>query len=434
MLMLSSCSFLYTKPVVIWTNRSELASYAELFNAQQNKVRAVIIYKENPAETLRHAKGSDIPDIVIGAWLNNQKVRSYFMPIDYLFTDRLIDTDSFYPHLLEAGKSGTHQYLLPVSFNLPAVIFAEENQQFIENNYMLTLEQIKTAGAAYNKQNNNDIYTRMGFAPRWKPEFLVLAAQMMDSYFHSSGHDIVWTPQALEDSINYLRSWTQTINTSTVAEEDFKFKYLYTPDSKQVLSGRCLFAYVSSKELFAIPPTENENLDFRWICKDNQIPIEDDMVFMGIHRNSCNLAAAEIFMTWFMQEESQRQMLSRITSMNLEASHFGIAGGFSSIRSVTERIFPIYYTQLLANLPPAQSLMQPQSLPFQWESFKNRVILPYLLQANNTELQTSPALLDTLVSQWATEYYKANSSYNSNVLSDTYVIERFVHDYKYEFA
>ena len=125
---------------------------------------------------------------------------------------------------------------------------------------------------------------------------------------------------------------------------------------------------------------------------------------MGIHRNSCNLAAAEIFMTWFMQEESQRQMLSRITSMNLEASHFGIAGGFSSIRSVTERIFPIYYTQLLANLPPAQSLMQPQSLPFQWESFKNRVILPYLLQANNTELQTSPALLDTLVSQWATEY------------------------------
>ena len=401
-LLCCSCAELYTQPVVIWTNSSEFAAYAELFNAQQHKARAVVMYKENPAESLRSGRHESAPDIVAGSWLNNDQVRSVFMPIDYLFTDRLIDAESFYPCLREAGKSGDHYYLLPVSFNLPAVIFAKTNSSLIAHNYMLSLNQIRAAGAQYNRQNDSSAYTRMGFAPRWKSEFLVLAAQIMGADFHGSRQDIVWSQQCLDDSAAYLRSWTADCNTSTAMEEDFKFKYLYTPDNKQVTSGRCLFSYISSRDLFTMPQQERSGIDFRWICEDSRIPIEDDMVFMGIHRDSRNLAAAEIFITWFMQEESQRQMMERIQSMHLETEHFGIAGGFSALRTVTERVFPTYYTTLLANLPPTQSFIPPQQLPFQWESFKTRVLTPYLMQAADTAA-AAPSL-ETLVSQWATEY------------------------------
>ena len=60
---------------------------------------------------------------------------------------------------------------------------------------------------------------------------------------------------------------------------------------------------------------------------------------------------------------------------------FGIAGGFSAVREVNERILPIYYKQLLGNLPPSSLLTVPKNLPAKWESYKKNVILPYIKES-----------------------------------------------------
>jgi hypothetical protein len=102
---------------------------------------------------------------------------------------------------------------------------------------------------------------------------------------------------------------------------------------------------------------------------------------MGIYKNARNQVGATEFISWFFQSENQKNILEAKENMHLETDLFGIAGGFSSIRDVTEHILPIYYNQLLTNLPPAQMLTVPQKLPGRWESYRTLVVEPYIKAA-----------------------------------------------------
>ena len=81
--------------------------------------------------------------------------------------------------------------------------------------------------------------------------------------------------------------------------------------------------------------------------------------------------------------------------MHLETDLFGIAGGFSSLRDVTEHVLPIYYNQLLTNLPPSQMLTVPQMLPARWESYRTLVVEPYIKAViTMADGETTPSLQD----------------------------------------
>ena len=87
------------------------------------------------------------------------------------------------------------------------------------------------------------------------------------------------------------------------------------------------------------------------------------------------------FITWFFQSENQRRILERKEQLELETEKFGIAGGFSAVRDVTEHILPVFYKNLLTNLPPAQMLSVPNQLPARWDSYKSLVVEAYLKEA-----------------------------------------------------
>ena len=57
---------------------------------------------------------------------------------------------------------------------------------------------------------------------------------------------------------------------------------------------------------------------------------------------------------------------------------FGIGGGFSALRPVTEQIFPRFYPDLLGHMPPENFLTPSNILPGNWLILKERVVLPYL--------------------------------------------------------
>ena len=62
----------YEHPVVLWTNQSEFAAYAELFNTLSKDIKVLVVYKENPADMFPPAKDEALPDIVVGPWLKNR--------------------------------------------------------------------------------------------------------------------------------------------------------------------------------------------------------------------------------------------------------------------------------------------------------------------------------------------------------------------------
>lgn len=386
--------------IIIWTGCSEFARYVELFNSLHDDVKAVLVYKENPALSLPPAKDEAPPDLVISSYLRSDSVNKNFRSLDYFFDSGIISSDIFYPQFLEAGKKGNSQYLFPVSFNLPLVIFANENKDFVSENYMLSPEQIKSVSESYNQKDQKGAYSRMGFTPLSNDGFLYLISKFYNADFRLEKNQITWNSYDLKSSAEFLREWTVSVNGSAQTEEDFAFKYLFMPYYRQVTSNRTLFAYTTSDVFFKLSNEQELDIDFRWIAKDGNIPLEDSFVMLGVGKDAQNIVGATEFISWFFKSENQKLILERKQKMPLETDLFGIAGGFSSLQDVTEHVLPVFYRSLLTNLPPSSMLTVPQKLPARWESYKSIVVEPYLENYIKTNENETPEPIETFEKEW----------------------------------
>lgn len=374
----TGCTSKTNDRIVIWTSSSEFAPYIELFN-KTHRHKAVLVYKENLSLSLSPHNGEAQPDIIIGPWLKNEKTKRYFVPADFLFDRKYITANAFYTPLLKAGVITHRQYLLPVSFNLPAMIFSTENKKLVENDYTISLEQIRKAGTAYNKKDKKGAFTRIGFAPQSNDNFLYLCAKLLGASFRETKtSEFTWNEQKLSETIDFLSDWITESNGSPKIENDFVYKYLSETDDKRVTSGRTLFAYTTSDKLFKLSEPQLSKIDFRWLQHENELPVEDTMIMMGIARHSSNKAGAAEFISWFFQTETQQALLERSAALHLNTTKFGIADGFSSIREVNEYILPGFYTALLSNIPQPSSLKVYERKPARWERIKQNIIIPYI--------------------------------------------------------
>lgn len=395
-----SCKEEKSNKLVIWTSCSEFAQYIELFNSTHPNSQPILVYKENPALNLPPANDEETPDIIVGPWLKSDKLKSYFKPVNYLFERKNLSSDLFYPQLLESGKVKNTQYLLPVSFNLPTIIFSDENKEYITDNYTLTIEQLRTIASTYNETTKSGAYKKMGFVPSSYDDFLYLTTKLNNVDFHQEKDSVVHNDANLKNTITFLKDWINTENTSYTTETDFAYKYLFMPDYRQVTSDRTLFSYTTSSKLFKILHEQDLNIDYRWISNGQTIPLEDDFMTLGIYKKCQNQPAASEFISWFFRPETQDAILDRKIKLHLNTESFGIAGGFSSVKEVTENIIPIYYTQLLSNLPPEQMLGTSPQVPARWESYKTIVIEPYIRAVISSDQDEVSISIEELEKEW----------------------------------
>jgi len=394
-----------TQNIVIWTNLPEFASYAEFFNATHENIKALVIYKEDPGSALPPPDDQLIPDVIIGSWLKNSSTKKNFKTLNSLLNND-INEENFYEALLEYGKINDKQYLLPVSFNLPMMIFAQNNEDLVPTSHLITLNQIKDSSQKFNTPNKYNEYASMGYAPSWDIDFLYETTKLMGANYEEEGKSFSWNPDAITKNIKFLRSWTENCNTSTTLEQNFQFKYLFSAKYKQVTSGRCLYAYTTSDEFFTLTDEQASTLSFRWLYENEKIPVEDPIVSMGIYKYANHVKEAKIFISWFENYETQKALLDRADIMNLDSRSFGIANGFSAIRSVNEKLYPIYYRSLLENLPGKSYLQIPNSLPFIWNDLKTNIIEKFLTENTNTDIKLEDAkTLEEDILEWNKEYF-----------------------------
>jgi hypothetical protein len=363
----------------IWTDRPEFALYGDYFNTSQNQYKVTVKYFEFPSAELgreNRIKSNTCPDIVVGSWLKNTSTGANFKSLDYLFGANKLSRSVFYPRLLAVGRIDRNQYLLPVSFNVPALIFSKDKELEISSSFTIGFEEVKKLSSQHNVLNKG-AYTRMGFSPLWDDNFLMVTAVMFDSSFKEAS-PLEWDAAALNRSMNFVNDWTFQINTDNQKEEDFTFKYFVEPPEKLIQSGRILFSFMESSKLFTLSEESRNFLDFRWIMEDSNIPIAEDAVFLGIPKRGKYPKAAKAFVQWFLKIENQRMLLELSKATRVNESVFGICGGFSAIGAVTEQIFPQYYPSLLGRIPPSEFLAAPNILPRNWAVIRERVVLPYL--------------------------------------------------------
>ncbi|GAB6392710.1 MAG: lipoprotein/extracellular solute-binding protein [Treponematales bacterium] len=359
---------------VLLTDRPEFALYAEEFNAAQDEYKAEVRYAASPARELAFGAQADI---AAASYLTTASARRLFRP------RRLSpeEAEAFYPGLLAGGNIRGRQRLLPVSFNIPAVVFSRNYQEPFSSPSTIGLDEIREKAAAYNARTGG-VHTRMGFSPAWSDSALLLTAVLRGVSFREAAArrrapPLAWDEAALEETIAFLRNWTEEVNGGVLAEDGFTFKYFTAAPLFLARSGRVLFAFESSAGFLTLPAELRSGLDFRWAAQaDGLIPLEERSVYLGVLKRAKARKASGAFVNWLFREETQRTLLETVSRYGLGQKVFGIAGGFSSLRAVTEQTFPRFYPALLGHLPAA--LSPPAPLPYNWASIKEEAVLPYL--------------------------------------------------------
>jgi ABC-type glycerol-3-phosphate transport system substrate-binding protein len=380
----------------IWTDRPEFALYGEYFNTSQNEYKVTVKYLEYPAIELE--KSDNCPDIVAGSWLKNASTGTQFSSLNSYFGAKKLSRTIFYQRLLTVGRIDRNQYLLPVSFNVPALIFLKGKDQELSSQFTIDFKEIKKLSKNYNIETRG-AYTRMGFSPLWNDNFLLTTAVLYGASF-SEASPLVWDARALDRSMSFIYNWTQEVNTNNHAEEDFTFKYFIEPPEKLIQSGRILFSYMESSDLFTLNEESKNNLDFRWIAEHDQIPLTERSVYLGVPKKAKNKKAAEAFILWFFKVESQRQLMEYFKINRINENVFGICGGFSTLSPVTDQIFPRFYPDLLGRMPHSDYFILPNILPGNWAAIKEKVILPYLHDRARKENTEDVYSLERRLSDW----------------------------------
>ncbi len=393
----NSCGLLEAHVAELRTDVPQMALYAAAFNTSQSRYRINVSFDEKVAESLD--SGATKPALVIGRYLKNALSRSNFQSLDHLFSELVINQSLFYPSLLELGMAEGRQILLPVSFNLPLVVFDKKYEPTMLDGFVLDLSELEKKGAELNKSGKAS-FTNMGFGPRWSTEFLYSTMELFGAAF-KEGTPLKWNPIGLENGLAYIRAWSERANGSAAKEDEFQFKYLYLPEYASVEEGRIGYAAMNSADFFVVSEERRSSLSFRLLSKDGAVPIDEDLVYAGICRKGSGKQAAEAFLTWFYAEETQRSILEEAKRYRSMESSFGIAGGFSAVRAVNDKLFPLYYPSLLGKMPPAQYLKTPAVLPAMWPEIKNSIVLPFLLEATGPNPLTDPnTVLESRLQAW----------------------------------
>ena len=158
---------------------------------------------------------------------------------------------------------------------------------------------------------------------------------------------------------------------------------------------------MGSSSFFLIPEERRAGLAFRWLSRDGAIPLDDEVVYAGICRGAKGKQVAEAFLKWFYTEGTQRKILEDARRFRSIETSFGVAGGFSAIRSVNEKLFPLFYPSLLGRLPPGSYLSIPPALPAYWPDLRREVILPFLVDATSAVALENPnGVLESRIQAW----------------------------------
>jgi hypothetical protein len=383
----AACAAPYAEPASVWTDAPAVALAAELFNGSQDRYAVEVRWAGDVAGAIRAAKRP--PAVAVGRYLKGSSVRDRFRPLDYLFERSRVNRESFYKDILALGAADGRQLLIPLSFNLPAIVFAK-GAAAPKDEFTISLDDMAVPSAAFGSRAGGAkgaggkagaATARMGFSPRWDPEFLVLAVGSGGAAFRQGKGGLAWSDDGLAMAIDEVRGWTASVDGSAAAADDYQFKYLYAPAYQYLREGRALFAYMRSSDLFLVPEDKREALDFRWLSRGGLVPVAEDVVYVAVSRDGAGREAAEAFVAWLFREESQDAILELSERTRATESNFGIAGGFSSMRAVNEKYFSKRYPSLLGHMPPAGSLAVPSALPEDWPSLRTEVLEPWLLGA-----------------------------------------------------
>jgi hypothetical protein len=375
--ILNGCGYFARPTVTLCTDRAEFSAYAETFNVSQDEFLIEISYRSNPIQSL--LKKEINPDLIISEGLSDPNLLDHFEPLSGLFRDERIDPKYFYQDLLSLGRREKTQFILPLNFDLPTIVYRSGSLKEEHSGLLIPLDSMRKQGSEYNEVVKEQL-KKEGFSPLWNEDFLYYTTMLFNAEFRTDGSSYIkWNESSLFEGGDFLQSWITEENGGYERDRDFKEKYMNMPEYRLLEDKRILFYFTDMKSFLKVPLEKREDLEFRWLSKGGKIHVLEDILFIGIPRGGRNKKGAKLFLEWIFTPSVQRQIM-KINQFKRLLGVFGIANGFSSLVEVNEKALPQpqFYPLFLGHIPSSEMLSFPSRLPYDWSALKDEVVKPWL--------------------------------------------------------
>jgi len=377
-ILLSFCCNIGQEAVNFCLSNPDMLSYIETFNAIQNRYKIEVVYDSSPSESFNDRTKN--PDLVMGEWLSSPSSLRKLESLEKMIRSKEIKLDLFYPQSIKACLFDNEIRLLPVSFSLPMVVFKKDSIAGITSDKkIISLDELKKISLKFNEIRNGK-FVKMGFYPFWNKDFLYFTAEFMDSHFTGDANKIfTWNKDSLNRSCSFLQDWLQGYQAGRDIAEEFSANYFNKPFYQLVTEGQ-IFCYLSdSRAFYKIPEEKRKLLEFRWLSWQSKTEVDDNVVYIGIPRKAQHKEGAGMFLRWFFMPETQIKLLE-INHFKRLSGVYGIAGGFSPIRDITENYITQHSSLFSGFIPQADSLVFPEILADKWKNFKSDVLYPWMTE------------------------------------------------------
>lgn len=393
---LLSCQQANPKVSVLWTDIPEMAGYVEKFNASQNQWQILIEYRSDLSTELQTPGRK--ADLVVSRNLTGSKVRATLTPLSFLFERGGVTKSLFYKDLLSLGSEGDTPLLIPISFNLPVLVYQASRHPDLEGP-SLSFSRVRQLGKIFNTASP-DRKHQLAFSPRWM-NFPVTVVNAMDVRFQEDFRgELTWDREHFSLALAYMKNWIKEDAGGEAAEREFTHKYLQTNPQRLLLDGRIDFYASTLRDFLSLPQSERQGLEFRYPEYSGRIPVEDDVIWAGIPSSALTRGAAQAFLQWFFQEPTQSALAEYSSKEYFRC--LGIANGLSPLTKVNEDLIPRFFPELSGKIPPGSRLRFPLPLPPGWPDFRDSVLKPWL----QAEIQgKNPPDFQTALDR----YYQQNS-------------------------
>jgi ABC-type glycerol-3-phosphate transport system substrate-binding protein len=390
-LLAAGCGLLSDPAVRLATSRPEVAAYVERYNARQDEFRVEVSWRESPARAVLEGEAFDV---VIGEELATASVMDRLESLGDVVTTGRLDPAGFYPDLLAMGSRDNRPLAVPLSFDLPAMVFLRDALPKDLPSLLIGIESVRSLARPVNAIGTGGGLAAVGFSPLWNREFLLLSARLFGARLRAGrAGTLAWDPAGLQASVDFTRSWVVEDNGGAALDQAFAERNLVQPWDRLLTSRKILFALMPFTEFLALPEEKRRDLDYRWLARDNAIPVRDTVLFAAVPRDARNKRGAKAFLEWFAGPVAQRELAEANRSLRLGV--FGVTSGFPALVALNEKGLPQLDPSLLGRVPTADMLSFPEPLPSGWYRMRDEAVLPWLEQAASG--RTTGTLEDALL-------------------------------------
>lgn len=389
---LSMCTNSTPEPLTVWTSEPQVADYFSWYNAtvEGSPIEVQPIERGSGYRLLR--SGNESPDLIIDTNLLKADAPARYASLDTIIDGR---EREFYRPLLAAGRMDEVFHVVPISFDVPGVMFADAWQPPQDERRSIEFSELRDASGSFN-ETDDDRPVRMGYSPTWQPSFALETVTAFGARFRNGPDDLpLWSRDSIDEALSFMRSWSEELNSGEEAEQDFQDRYLVIPGNRSVQRGRTGFWYTTANDFYSLPEEEIAGLDVRWLSRDDTLAVGDHVRWAVIPSESDQKESARSLLRWFLKPDTQHQLIE--ASYTDREPVFGLAGGFSSLQNVNTRHLTETHPELTGRVPGESQLTQPVAEHRLWPRLTEQVVVPWL-QAAIREETDSP--LDEQVRNW----------------------------------